>query len=80
MGRYMLGAVSRCYQRFVLPSGRVVLAAELGRFAADTDTAPGFRERLHNQWYTGTVSRSGCRGDGTRRDTGTGSSDVPILP
>jgi hypothetical protein len=42
VGRYMLGAVSRCCQR-------VVLAAELGRFAADADTAPGFRERLHNR-------------------------------
>lgn len=29
--------------------GRVVLAAELGRFAADADTAPGFLERLHNR-------------------------------
>lgn len=29
--------------------GRVILAAELGRFAADADTAPGFFERLHNR-------------------------------
>ena len=29
--------------------GRVVLAAELGRFAADADTAPGLLERHHNR-------------------------------
>jgi hypothetical protein len=49
-GPRMLGAVSRRYRRVVLPQkGRVVLAAELGRFAADADTAPGFRKRLHNR-------------------------------
>jgi len=46
----MLGAVCRCYQRFAFPEmGRVVLPAELGRFTADADTVPGFRERLHNR-------------------------------
>ena len=46
----MLGAVSRCYQRVVLPQmGRVVLAAELGRSTADADTVPGFLERRHNR-------------------------------
>ena len=29
--------------------GRVVLAAELGRFTADADTAPGLLKRLHNR-------------------------------
>jgi hypothetical protein len=28
---------------------RVVLAAELGRFTADADTAPGLLKRLHNR-------------------------------
>lgn len=49
-GPRVLGAVSRRYRRIVLPlRGRVILAAELGRFTADADTAPGLLERLHNR-------------------------------
>jgi len=31
------------------PYGASVLAAELGRFTTDADTAPGLLERLHNR-------------------------------
>jgi len=53
--------------------GPSVLTAALGRFAADADTAPGFRERLHNR----SASRR-CAGPGgvavhDRRATETGS-------
>lgn len=69
----LLDAVSRCYQRVVLPQmGRVVLAVELGRFAADADTAPGLLERLYNR-----SARARCAGPGavaaeSRRSTETG--------
>jgi hypothetical protein len=77
-GPHMFGAVSRCYQRIVLPhTGRVVLAAELGRFAGDTATAPGFREALPQSVYARTAYGSGCDGEQDCRDTGTCSSDVP---
>ena len=47
-GPRMLSVVSHCYQWFILPGWARVLTAELGRFAADTHTAPGFLKRLHN--------------------------------
>jgi hypothetical protein len=61
-------------------TGRVVLAAELGRFAADADTAPGFRKRRHNRCASEQRAGPGAVAAERRRSTGTGSSDVPILP
>ena len=45
--------------------GRVVLAAELGRFTADADTAPGLLERLHNRCTLFPAYRPGVMAEGT---------------
>ena len=79
-GPDVLGAVSRRCRRVVLPrEGRVVLAAELGRFAADADTAPGFLERRHNRSMPLEHAGPGAVAAKRRRSTETGSECVPCF-
>ncbi len=70
---HVLSAVSRCRQRVCLALvGPSVLAAELGRFVADADTAPGFLERLHNRSALKQRTGPGAVAVEHRRDTETG--------
>ncbi len=55
------------------PCGSSALAAELGRFTADADTAPGFRKRYHNRSTLKERTSPGVVVEYFRRDTETGS-------